>query len=168
MAHEENPVKLAMEGQLPYYDEADVRRPYDKPIFLATTSAVATTTALAETIAYVARRPCRLRSAGYVGDTAATADNTSFATFNIFKRTVTTPGTAVTMLTAPTQTTASSGTGNIVAYTAKDLSSFKTSTVADSELETGDVVTMSVTKTAGGVALGTGRLYADLEEDGGS
>lgn len=168
MAHEENPVKLAMEGQLPYYDAADVRRPYDKPTQLATTSAVATTVALAETIALVARRPCRLRSAGYVGDTAATADNTSYATFNIFKRTVTTPGTAVTMLTAPTQTTASSGTGNITAYVALDLSSFRTSTIANAELETGDVVTMSVTKTAGGVALGTGVLYADIEEDGGS
>lgn len=168
MAHEENPVKLAMEGQLPYYDEADVRRPYDKPFQLATTSAVATTTALAETIAYVARRPCRLRSAGYVGDTTAAPDNTSFATFNIFKRTVTTPGTAVTMLTAPTKTTASSGTGTITAYTAYDLSSFKTSTIANAELETGDLVTMSVTKTAGGVALGTGVFYGDLEEDGGS
>lgn len=161
---QDNIARIKLEGLWPKTPPVeDVRRVFDKAFEMVVATAAATV-AQAESILFVARRPCRLRKVKVVGDTQVAPDGTSYANFNLFKRTVTTPGTAVTMLTAPTKTTASSGTGTIATYTAVNLMGFVSSTAANFELDTGDVLTGSITKTAGGVALGTMRLEGDVEE----
>lgn len=163
---QDNLAKLRLEGIWPTVPVVDKDRVFEKPGDTLAIATAAATVAQAESAPlFVARRPCRLKRVMVVGDTQVAPDNTSYANFNLFKRTVTTPGTAVTMLTAPTKLAASSGTGTIATYTAKDLMTFvDTTTPANYELDTGDIITGSVTKTAGGVALGTMRLEFDVEE----
>lgn len=156
----ENAVLSRLQGLMPTATPRDVQRVFEKHRTGAIASAAATV-AQAELILGVARRPCRLTFARAVTDTTAAGAATSYATFNVFKRTVTTPATAVTMLTASTTTV---GLGTLTAWTAKDLSSGFSSTQANLELDTGDIVTFSVTKAAGGVALGTGILDIDVQE----
>lgn len=156
----ENTVRARLAGLTPTSAARDVQRLFEKSKGGAIASAVASTPQ-AELILGVARVPCRLSFAQVVTDTTAAGSATSYATFNVFKRTVTTPGTAVTMCTASTTTV---GLGTITAWTAKDLKSGFSSTDANLELDVGDIVTWSVTKAAGGVALGTGILDIDVEE----
>lgn len=157
---QENQVKLKLTGLIPYGDADDVRRIFEKPMTGAVASAAATTTQVEKSIG-CAKRPCRLTACDVVGDTAVASDATSYATYNVYKRTVTDPTTAVTMLTISTTT---AGLGAIVAWASKSLMGGVSSTAANFELDTGDVVTFAVAKAAGGVALGTQNLYLDFEE----
>lgn len=157
---QENTARARLEGLMPTVDASDISRLFAKGYAAVIASAVATTPQ-AEKIWGVARKPMRLALAKVITDTTAAGDATSYASFNVFKRTVTTPGTAVTMCTASTTTV---GLGTITAWVAEDLSSGFSATAANLELDVGDIVTYSVTKAAGGVALGTGILDLDFEE----
>jgi hypothetical protein len=155
-----NTIRTGLEGLRPTAAVRDIQRVFEKPMSGAIASAAAATTQ-AEKIIGVARRPCRLTACDLVTDLDVTATNASYATITVFKRTVTTPGTAVTMLTI---STTSAGTDDVASWAAASLMAGLSSTAANSELDTGDIVTFSVAKAGAGVALGTAALYLDLEE----
>jgi hypothetical protein len=156
----ENAIRARLAGLMPTTSARDVQRLFEKAKNGVIASAVATTPQ-AEKILGVARRPCKLSMAQVITDTTAAGDATSYATFCVFKRTTTTPGTAVTLCTASTTTV---GLGTITAWTAEDLSAGFSATPSVLELGEGDVLTWSILKAAGGVALGTGILDVDVEE----
>lgn len=157
----ENATKLMLEGLTPYGDRDEQVRPFEQPMQGSIATAAATTTQVETRIGRV-KRPCYLKACDYLGDTAVSSDATSYATITVFKRTVTDPSTAVTMLTIST-TTAGLG-DNIAAWESFSLMGGIASTAANFYLDTGDVVSFQVGKTAGGVALGTAGLYLDFEE----
>jgi hypothetical protein len=130
-------------------------------------TAAATTTAIAEQVAIVARQKCRLTTARLAPGAAVTGTATNFFTLLVAKRPASAPGTPVNLITFAADTAT---TDDIAAFAARDLLAaatlatyVPTATAADFDLEEGDVLTVAVTKAASGMTFPIAALALGLE-----
>jgi hypothetical protein len=136
---------------MPTADVDDVRRLVEKGANggYHKNSAVGTTTTIPELVLYAAERPGIVKKFMVVPEVEVVgSDNTNYSTLYLFKRTATTPSTAITFFTALTKTSASGGTGTLTQWKRADLSAFFDSDITKRTLAEGDVVTFRVDKTA--------------------
>ncbi len=130
-------------------------------------AALATTTALAESVAIRARQKCRLVAAVFCPDAAVTGAATNFFTLLVAKRPASAPGTPVNLITYAADTAT---TDDAAAFGSKDLLAaatyatyVPTATSSDFDLNEGDVITVQVTKASGGMTFPASAVHFQLE-----
>lgn len=150
----DNILKSALRGLIPtaVLPEADLAPIAQDTFRMESEVALAAGAAVVERCIAVARRPFQIVSVIASPQAAVTANDTDFFTVILNKRPVGAPGTPAVALSAPATVTA--GTGNWVAFTTKDLSSFLSATLANRVFAVGDGLWCTVTKTGG-----TGLVY---------
>lgn len=130
-------------------------------------TAAGTTTAIAEQVAVRARQKCRLIGVWFCPAAAVTGAATNFFTVLIDKRTATTPGTPINLITYAADTAT---TDDAAAFGSKDLLATATlstyvpaSNFNDFDLNEGDVLTFEVTKAASGMTFPISSMVFLLE-----
>ncbi len=130
-------------------------------------TAAATTTAITEQVAIVARQKSRLTAARFAPGAAVTGTAANFFTLLVAKRPASAPATPVNLITFAADTAT---TDDVAAFAARDLLAaatlatyVPTATAADFDLEEGDVLTIAVTKTGSGMTFPIAAVSLSLE-----
>lgn len=152
---------------IPASNEDEIRKLVRQVSTWTNDTAAATTTAIAEQAAIVARQKSRFNIARFAPAAAVTGTATNFFTLLIAKRPATAPGTPVNLITFAADTAT---TDDVAAFAARDLLAaatlatyVPTATSADFDLEEGDVLTVAVTKAGTGMTFPISAVSLGLE-----